>query len=305
MPATMPTRAGANQIDVILGLAHLGDMPSLGEFLRSMRGRRQPTSAAPAGRRPRRTPGMRREEVAELAGVSTDWYTRLEQDRADRPSSAVLDAVGRALELTAAERRYLFRLAGHADPKPPRPIATAHPSLVAAIDAMPTTPALLLGARFDVLAANPLGDALFLGFGGHPGDFARNAAWMTFCDPRAPALFPDHRAVMRDTVGVIRSAFARQPLDPGFLELIRALSAGSPDFVALWSTQHVAEKGVSRKRFAHPVGLLDLAVHTMTAPDADQLLVFYLPRDPQTAARLPRLVAAPARRARATASARS
>lgn len=302
----MPAARARIQIDVILGLTHPGDMPSLGEFLRSMRSRRQPSSAPPAGRRPRRTPGLRREEVAELAGVSADWYARLEQDRAERPSSAVLDAVGRALELSPAERRYLFRLAGHADPRPPRPIATAHPSLVAAIEAMPTTPALLLGARFDVLAANPLGDALFLGFGGHAGELARNAAWMTFCDPRAPSLFPDHRAVMRDTVGVIRSAFARQPLDAGFLELIRALSAGSPEFVALWSTQHVAEKGISRKRFAHPVGLLDLAVHTLTAPDADnQLLVLYLPLDAQTAARIPRLAAAPARRAPATARARS
>ena len=116
---------------------------------------------------------------------------------------------------------------------------------------------------------------------------------------------------MRDTVGVIRSGFARQPHDPRFLELIRELSAGSLDFVALWSALHVAEKGIGRKRFAHPAaGALDLAVHTLAAPDADgQMMVFYLARDAATQTRLPLLtasapVAASRRAARPTAARR-
>lgn len=270
-------------------------MPSVGEFLRTMRARRKPSeidgeiAERLVQKRRRRTPGLRREEVAELAGVSVDWYVRLEQDRADHPSSEVLDAVSRALVLTAAERRYLFRLARNEDPPKALAAVSLHPTLVAAMAAMATTPAIILGPRLDVLASNPRGESLFGGFG--KGPFGRNAAWFTLCDPRGAAIFPDYRKVARDTVGLVRSGFAQRPFDREYLALVAELGARSPLFVTLWGEQHVTEKGLARKRFRHSTaGELDLDVHTLVAPDAEgQLLLFYVARDEATRRRLPKL----------------
>jgi transcriptional regulator with XRE-family HTH domain len=254
-------------------------METVGQFLRTMRARKRPEANSSDGRA-RRTPGLRREEVAERAGVSVDWYVRLEQDRAQRPSSTVLDGVARALGLSAPERRHLYRLAHAELPSAASAGAALHPSLMAALGAMPAHPALILGLRLDVLATNALGEALFDGFG-KQGKLARNAAWFTLCDPRARDLFPDYTKVARETVGVIRSGFSRRPFDTSFLELIGELSAGSPLFASLWAEQHVAEKGFGRKRFRHPeVGLLNLAVHTLCVPEADaEMLVFYTALD--------------------------
>lgn len=263
----------------------------VGVFLRSMRARQKPDDGAAAGKRRRRTPGLRREEVAERAGVSVDWYVRLEQGRADRPSVAVLDAVSRALALSAAERRYLFRIARGEEPSRVVAGEAVHPSLSAALALLTSQPAIVLGPRFDILASNRAGAALFLGFG--EGPFGRNAVHFTMCDPRAKALFPDHKKVARDSVGALRSAFARRPLDASFLALVAELSARSPAFVALWGEQHVADKGLGRKRFRHPeAGTMDLEVHSLAAPYAEgQLLLFYLGHDETSRANAERLVA--------------
>lgn len=212
--------------------------------------------------------------------MSIDWYVRLEQDRAEHASSAVLDAVARALTLSDAERRYLFRLARREDPKTAPAREALHPTLAAALGTIATLPAVILGPRFDVLATNPLGESLFVGFN-EGSRFDRNAAWFTLCDPRGRALFPDFRKVARDTVGVVRSAFARHPLDSGLLELVAELSSRSPLFVELWGEQHVNEKILARKRFLHPdAGEIDVDVHPLVAPDAEgQMLIFYVPRD--------------------------
>jgi MmyB-like transcription regulator ligand binding domain/Helix-turn-helix domain len=228
--------------------------------------------------------------------VSVDWYVRLEQDRAERPSTAVLDAVARALELSGAERRYLFRLARGEEPTSALAGEALHPSLGAALKVIVDRPALALGPRFDVLETNPLGEALFGGFG--DGPFGKNAAWFTLADARARTLFSDFRKVARETVGTLRAGFARRPLDASFLALIAGLSARSPLFVELWGEQHVHEKGLGQKRFQHPsAGRLDLVVHTLAAPEAEgQLLVFYEPNDAKTRLRLPKLLTKPARR---------
>jgi transcriptional regulator with XRE-family HTH domain len=280
-------------------------MDTVGRFLRTMRERKRPEPTDTEGRRRRRTPGLRREEVAERAGVSVDWYVRLEQDRAEHPSSAVLDAVARVLELSAPERRYLYRLARGEAPEKPAAGEAVHPSLVAALGALTEHPAIILGPRLDVLGTNPLGEALFGGFG-KEGKLARNVAWFTLCDPRARALFPDYAKVARDIVGVIRSGFSRRPFDASFLELLAELSAGSPVFASLWAEQHVAEKGYGRKRFRHPeVGLLDLTVHTLGAPEAEaQILVFFSALDDETRIALERL-ARLVRLSRTTKAARS
>ncbi len=241
------------------------------------------------GRR-RRTPGLRREEVAERAGVSVDWYIRLEQGRASRPSAAVLDALAGALDLSAAERKYLFRVSRGEAPEVRPSGASVDASLAAALGAIANEPAIILGPRFDVLATNALGQALFDGFA--TGPFGRNAAWFTLCDPRARVLFPDYAKVARETVGIVRGGFAKHLGDAQYFALVTELSQRSPLFVQHWPEQYVTERGAGRKRFRHPrAGLLDLDVHSLSASEAaGQVLVLYTARDAETRARVPKLL---------------
>lgn len=257
-------------------------MASVGEFLRTKRERLHPEPGNGRFSPRRRTPGLRREEVAERAGLSVDWYTRLEQDRASAPSLGVLEAVSRALELSAGERKYLFRLARGAEP-PAQVMTAIHPSLAAALEAIVEQPAIVFGPRHDILATNAVADALFLGFN-REGPFAMNGPWFVFCDERARSLYPEYECVARQTVGALRGAFARRPNDPGFLELIAELSKRAPLFVGLWSEQHVGDKTPGTKRFRHPTaGEMDFDIHGLSAPESpEQTLLFYVPRDPQT-----------------------
>jgi transcriptional regulator with XRE-family HTH domain len=257
-------------------------VPSVGEFLRRKRAQLVPERAHVAARK-RRTPGLRREEVAELAGVSVDWYTRLEQDRASAASTSVLEAISRALCLNPDERRYLFRLARGVEPLPTSARQTLHPALAAALTVIQDLPAISFGPRLDILATNALGDALFLGFQPE-GPFPMNGAWFVFCDERAHALYPEYPRVARETVGALRAALAQHPHDPAFVELIEALSRRSELFAQFWSEQNVNEKTGTQKLFAHPIaGLLDFALHALTPSDArDQQLIFYVPRDETT-----------------------
>jgi len=265
-------------------------MASVGEFLRHKRAKLLPEAVLGRTSKRRRTPGLRREEVAELAGVSVDWYARLEQDRALAPSLDVLEAVSRALRLTAVERRYLFRLARGEEPPLTASAPAQAPSLSAALAAFTEHPALVVGGHQDVLATNALAERLFLGFSPE-GRFARNGPWFVLCDERARSLYPDYAQVARETVGALRSAFARSPNDARFQELVAELSSRSQLFVSLWSEQYVSDKTPGRKRFSHAyAGLLDFDMHGLTTPDApDQLLLLYVPRDEATRLGLARL----------------
>ena len=266
-------------------------MPSLGAFLRTKREQLRPE--APNGRHlaRRRTPGLRREEVAERAGLSVDWYTRLEQDRATSPSVAVLEAVSTALQLNEGERKYLYRLARDSEPPPQRLSTQVHPALAAALAAITEQPAIVFNPRHDILATNPLGEALFLGFN-REGRFARNGPWFVFCDERALDLYPEYRRVARETVGSLRGAFARHPHDPTFLDLIAELTRCSSLFSELWRAQHVSDKTGTRKRFSHPyAGELELEMHSLTAIESpEQRMVLYVPRDERTRQNLTGLV---------------
>ncbi len=265
-----------------------------------MRERVDVGSGTSGGGRRRRTPGLRREEVAERAGVSVDWYIRLEQGRASRPSAAVLDALANALALSAAERKYLFRVSRGEAPEPRPSGAAIDASLAAALSTIVANPAIILGPRFDVLTTNALGEALFDGFASGP--FGRNAAWFTLCDPRARTLFPDHAKVARETVGIVRGGFAKHLGDAQYFALVTELSQRSPLFVQHWPEQYVAERGAGRKRFRHPrAGLLDLDVHSLSTTEATgQLLVLYTARDEATRASLPKLLPPAPRTARRT-----
>ncbi|MCA9555859.1 MAG: helix-turn-helix domain-containing protein [Myxococcales bacterium] len=225
--------------------------------------------------------------MAELAGISTDWYARLEQNRAETASEMVLERLAGALKLQPGERRYLFRLAGHEPPQEVRGHHAPHPSLALIHRHIVEIPAAILGPRLDVLSSNPRFEALMLGLGDDPR-FGRNMVWFHCCEPRAEGLFPDGPG---QAVGALRAAFARRIDDADFLELILELTQRAPRFKALWASQVVGEKTRGSKRVQHPeVGLLELEFHNVLSAEApDQQLIVFEGRDKVNATRLAKL----------------
>lgn len=250
---------------------------SLGDYLRARRAMVSPADVGlpPTGRR--RVPGLRREEVAELVGLSTDYYVRLEQGRADRPSDEVLDALSRALGLGPAERAHLYDLA-----RPPRRAGVTgrgdvlRSTLRQVVEAIPTTPALIMNDRNDVLAWNRLAAELIADFPGL-APHERNMARRIFLDPAAPDIHLDWDEAAHTTVGILRMAAGRRPHDPELVRLVGELSLGSETFRRLWAGHHVHEKTHGPKRFRHPaVGDITLEYETFQAPGATHhLLVIY------------------------------
>ncbi|MEU1206948.1 helix-turn-helix transcriptional regulator [Nocardia sp. NPDC005825] len=253
----------------------------LGDFLRSRRSRIQPGDAGLREYGRRRVPGLRREEVAQLAGVSVDYYIRLEQGRGKHVSDAVLDAVARALRLTDPERLHLYALArpgGTVDAHPTTASgvysAAIHPGVRLVLDAL-TAPAFVLGRRMDVLAWNALGDSVS-GFSRVPAE-ERNQARYLFLEPAAPAYYPEWETVAGETVAFLRRDAGLHPDDPRLAALVAELSERSPDFRRLWESHPVKEKTRGAKLIQHPeVGRLELGYETLALPaDPDQLLVVY------------------------------
>ncbi|MFF2075950.1 helix-turn-helix domain-containing protein [Kitasatospora sp. NPDC058162] len=251
------------------------------EFLRSRRARLRPEDVGlPEGTSRRRVPGLRREELAQLAGVSTAYYTRLEQGHGENVSAAVLDAIARVLRLGPAERDHLGRLTEPARRRPGRAASArpqrVRPALQQLLDSMDAVPAYVLGRRLDIIGWNRLGTALL-------GDFAvmppeqRNMAWHVFLDPAARTLFEEWEAKASDIVGLLRLDAGRYPDDPGLASLIGELSLKSEDFRRLWATYRIQDKGHGTKRLHHPVvGPLSLQYETLRpAGDSDQVLVVY------------------------------
>jgi transcriptional regulator with XRE-family HTH domain len=265
----------------------------LADFLRRKRAALQPDDVGlPCGGR-RRTPGLRREEVALLAGVGATWYTWLEQGRDVRASLDVLEAVARALRLTPAERSHLILL-GRGEEVPPLapPPEKASPAMRRLVASLDPTPAYLLGRRWDYLAWNRAAAALFGDFGRIPPAI-RNHLWQTFMDPRRRALMPDWPAHSRLVVAKFRADSARQLGDPLFEELLDALRQASPEFAKAWKRHEVAQSGQGRKELQHPeAGPLEFehaVFHPTEAPD--QRLILYSPvPDTRTAEKLRELM---------------
>ncbi|WP_327358633.1 helix-turn-helix domain-containing protein [Streptomyces sp. NBC_01304] len=252
----------------------------LRDFLRSRRARVAPEDVGigpHAGRR--RVPGLRREELAQLAGVSVDYYVRLERGRNPNVSSAVLDAVARALRLDAAERTHLFDLA---KPKPgparrrPEPPQRVRPGLYRVLDALTGTPAMILGRRLDVLAANSLAKALYADFDALPHR-ERNLARFIFLDPAARELLADWERAARGAVAALRLYAGRHPHDPRLTELVGELAVHDEDFRQWWADHDVLEYTHGTKLYRHPlVGELALEYESLTLPDdPDQALYLY------------------------------
>ncbi|MGA5822325.1 helix-turn-helix domain-containing protein [Kitasatospora sp. NPDC094028] len=252
----------------------------LSEFLRSRRARLRPEDVGlPDTTTRRRVPGLRREELAQLAGVSTAYYTRLEQGHGENVSAAVLDAIARVLRLSPAEREHLLRLtkpvhrrSGRASARPQR----VRPAFQQLLDAMEGVPAYVLGRRMDIIAWNRLGAALLGDFGALPPE-RRNGAWLVFLDPAARDLYVDWEGKATDIVGTLRLDAGRDPDDPRLASLIGELSLKSADFRRLWAAHGIQDKGHGTKRLHHPVvGPLNLQYETLSPPgDADQVLVAY------------------------------
>src|SRR4051794_24285006 len=249
----------------------------LREFLRTRRARIRPQDVGLDVSGYRRVPGLRREELAALAGVSVDYYVRLEQGRDVHPSDGVLDAIARALPLDDAGRDYLRRLAS---PRPARP-AKPRPERVRAgvqqlLDALTATPAFVLGRRMDVLAWNRLAAALVCDFG-ELDRSERNMVRLTFLDDGAHDIYPDFEQVAQETVAHLRLSAGRHRDDPLLASLVGELSMKSELFRTLWARHDVREKTHGRKRMNHPlVGELALDYETLALPgDGDQVLVTY------------------------------
>ncbi|MGW2239488.1 helix-turn-helix transcriptional regulator [Streptomyces sp. NPDC001759] len=259
----------------------------LGDFLRSRRARIQPEEVGLASYGRRRVPGLRREEVAQLAGVSVDYYIRLEQGRGPSVSDAVLDAVSRVLRLDDEEHAYLYEVARPHKKRERRPASRVRPGIRALLDGMAHAPAFVLGPAMDVLAWNSLADALS-GFSGMTAA-GRSMPRQVFLDPVSRELYPEWSAVAAQTVANLRICAGRYADDPGLCALVGELSVKSEDFRRLWADHQVKECAYGVKRIRHPVaGLLTLPYETLTIPtDPDQTLVVYTPEPgSETAERL-------------------
>jgi transcriptional regulator with XRE-family HTH domain len=277
----------------------------LGEFLKSRRARLRPDDLDLPSFGRRRVPGLRREELAQLAGVSVDYYVRLEQGRAGQPSEGVLDALGRALRLDDAEWAHLHDLSRAARRRrrepPPERVRPEVRRLMDALDST-STPATVIGRRADVLAWNETAAALVADWGALPPQ-QRNAARHVFLDEGARELYPDWEEGARATVAHLRLAAGRHPDDPALAELIGELSMKSEEFRRWWPRHDVQEKTHGAKRFMHPiVGPLTLAYESLALTgDGDQTLIVYTAEpgsDSETALRLLGAAAQPAGRYR-------
>lgn len=252
------------------------DRVELAEFLRTRRARVRPSEVGlPAGIR-RRTPGLRREEVAQLAGISVDYYARLEQGRSPRPSRQVLAALARALRLADDERRHLFHLAGEV-PGPPGPSPDVSAGILHLLDRLQDVPAFVIDVKYDLLAWNPMAAALLGDLSRLPKS-ERNLVWQLFCGVGYPELYSpeDVEEFADQCVADLRAAAARYPTDPGIRNLLARLRANSPEFVRRWEQHRVGVRRGSTKRIRHPVvGELELQYEILEITDRGQRLIIY------------------------------
>ncbi|CAL9307857.1 MULTISPECIES: helix-turn-helix transcriptional regulator [Streptomyces] len=252
----------------------------LGAFLRSRRERIRPADVGlPAGPR-RRVPGLRREEVAQLAGASVDYYNELERGAGSQPSEQMIAALARALRLSADERDYLYRLADRPVPVQGGAASHVHPGMLDLLGRMPSTPAQVITDLHVTLVQNPLAVALVgdqTGFRGPRASFVHR--WFT--EPDTRLLYPeaDHEGQSRAFVADLRAAAARRDAkDPEAGSMIRTLLAVSPEFAALWADHDVAFRRDDRKRIVHPtIGLVEVNCLNLFSEDGRQRLLWFTP----------------------------
>ena len=260
----------------------------LADFLRRRREAIRPAEVGLADAPRRRTSGLRREEVAMLAGMSVDYVVRLEQGRSSQPSTQLLGALARALRLSDDERAHLFHLAGHRPPPADGVARLARAGLIRMLDLLGDTPALVMSDLGEILAQNR---ASVLLTGDHTGfsDDRRYIAYRWFTDPAARAVSPPeeqaHQA--RQLVADLRAAAGRRSGDPTVEGLVDRLRAASAEFRRLWAGHEVAVRRADRKTMLHPrVGRLTMDCETLVTPDQRQQLLVLTPADAEARERL-------------------
>lgn len=260
----------------------------LAAFLRARRARIRPEDVGlPPGIR-RRTPGLRREEVAQLAGIGVTWYTWLEQGRPIRASQQVLDAVARTLRLDQAELEHLYRLADISTERlDDEPVLTVPPRLQQILDALDPLPAALLNSRFDLLAFNQAHEDVLWEWHAMPGQ-ERNMLWCCFMRPDARVRYPNFDEDASYMVAVLRGAYAQHLNEPAWVSLIERLRDGSPEFARLWARHEVATPESRIKHYLHPtVGLLRLRSNNLLVSDLPETRInVSTPEDEATRERL-------------------
>jgi transcriptional regulator with XRE-family HTH domain len=251
------------------------DRGALADFLRRRREALRPEEVGlPVGAR-RRTRGLRREEVAALAAMSTDYYTRLEQQRGPQPSEQMLASVARALRLTGDERDYLFQIAGHSAPTAAAAATHVAPALLRVLDRLSDTPALILSNLGETLVQNRMADALFGDKSGYTG-LARSEIYRWFTDPAERQRYPEHDRdrQSRAQVANLRAAYGSMGPRSRAGELARALQKASPEFAALWERHEVARRFEDHKTLIHPeLGPIEVDCQVLFTEDQSQALL--------------------------------
>jgi transcriptional regulator with XRE-family HTH domain len=251
------------------------DRRALADFLRRRREALQPQEVGlPAGQR-RRTRGLRREEVAVLAAMSTDYYTRLEQQRGPQPSEQMLASLARALRLTNDERDYLFQIAGHSAPTAAAAATHVAPALLRVLDRLSDTPALILSDLGETLVQNRMADALFGDKSAYTG-LARSEIYRWFTDPAERLRYPEHDRdrQSRAQVANLRAAYGSMGPRSRAGELARALQKASPEFATLWERHEVAKRFEDHKTLIHPeLGPIEVDCQVLFTEDQSQALL--------------------------------
>jgi transcriptional regulator with XRE-family HTH domain len=260
----------------------------LGKFLKARRAQLSPADFGLPGGSRRRTPGLRREELALLAGIGVTWYTWLEQGREINASTQVLDALARTLRLDRAEREHLYWLAEAAPllaGAERGPIPAEVREIIVSLDPLP---ALLTNGRFDILLSNDASEDLFWDWHEMPC-VHKNSLWCCITEPSAREKFPQYEREMSYLVGRLRAAYAKHVGDPEWEEDIRRLSALSREFARLWDRHEVAGPQIRTVTFAHPkAGPVTFTATELELPVLPEtLLTVYTPADEQTRDRLP------------------
>ncbi|MEU3646558.1 helix-turn-helix transcriptional regulator [Lentzea sp. NPDC034063] len=262
----------------------------LAAFLRSRRERLDPQDLGLPARRQRRTPGLRREEVAELAGVSVDYVVRLEQARGLRPSADVVEALAGALRLNTDERAYLFGLTKRHPRGDDEAATEADPALAGLVADLAPRPAMVMNHRFDLLAWNSEMVKVLVDFDTLPPS-RRNAIWLCLLHPEIRERYVDRDRTVRDGVAHLRSAWAAHPEDQVLAGLIAECVTGADEFARLWAAGDVRLNGRGDKVMRHPrAGRIALRFETLTSlQDPGQLLVVFRAADAGSQAAMDRL----------------
>ncbi|MBU8536624.1 helix-turn-helix transcriptional regulator [Falsiroseomonas tokyonensis] len=261
--------------------------PALGAYLRDRRERLDPAAFGLAGGR-RRTPGLRREEVAQRAGISATWYIWLEQGRGGAPSAAVLDRVARALTLTDAERDHLFLLGlGRLPAVQARPMGEIPSRLQRVLDALGPSPALIATMRWDVVAWNAAASLVLTDYAALPAE-ERNVLRRVFLDEKSRRMNLDWEGVARMVVAVLRAGLARTGAGEANEALVREMRQASADFARIWDEGDVCAMGQGLKRLRHPIlGEIALEYSAFAVDGQPELtMLVFTPAEAADAARI-------------------